>query len=95
MQLLLVLFFFPLLPRFFFLSFLFFSPVQIRKLYISERGRIFIGLDFISFSYRVNFRTRAFLRRKEIDMQEDFFRRKSRPYQIFLLEVRLRSLNFS
>lgn len=68
MQLLLVLFFFPLLPRFFFLSFLFFSPVQIRKLYISERGRIFIGLDFISFSYRVSFqvRVRFFVEKRSI-----------------------------
>lgn len=67
MQLLLVLFFFPLLPRFFFLFF-FFSPVQIRKLYISERGRIFIGLDFISFSYRVSFqvRVRFFVEKRSI-----------------------------
>lgn len=57
-------------------SFFFYFPSRFEN-YISERARIFIGLLYIFF-YRVTFRTRVFLRRKEIDIWEDFFRRKSR-----------------
>lgn len=73
MQLLLVLFFLPLLLLF--LSFSIFRPDS--KI-IYRNGLGFLLDYFIFFFYRVTFRTRVFLRRKEIDIWEDFFRRKSR-----------------
>lgn len=73
MQLLLVLFFLPLLLLF--LSFSIFRPDS--KI-IYRNGLGFLLDYFIFFFYRVTFRTRVFLRRKEIDIWEDFFQRTSR-----------------